>query len=145
MKHALPAAIVLSLLAGGLAQAQTTSPNATSPNATGTTAPAANAPDTNATGTGALGTSATGLPNNSSTSTNTAVATTGNGGQNGTRLVPGANSFTQGEAQSRIQSQGFAEVSGLKLDDQGIWRGTATKDGKSAQVALDYQGNVVAQ
>jgi putative membrane protein len=29
--------------------------------------------------------------------------------------------------------------------DQGVWRGTAMKDGKSTPVGLDYQGNIVAQ
>jgi putative membrane protein len=35
-------------------------------------------------------------------------------------------------------------VSKLIKDDKGIWRGQATKDGKSTAVSLDYQGNVVA-
>ena len=39
---------------------------------------------------------------------------------------------------------GFSDVSGLTKDDKGIWRGTATKDGKSVKVALDYKGNVVS-
>jgi hypothetical protein len=58
---------------------------------------------------------------------------------------PGANSFTESQARSRIEDRGFTNVSGLKKDDQGIWRGTATKDGKAVAVALDYKGNVVAQ
>ena len=58
---------------------------------------------------------------------------------------PGANSFTEGQARSRIASAGFGNVSGLKQDDKGIWRGTANKDGKTVNVALDYKGNVVAQ
>ncbi|UVK47726.1 DUF4142 domain-containing protein [Mesorhizobium sp. AR07] len=58
--------------------------------------------------------------------------------------VPGANSFTEDQAKSRIQKAGFSEVSKLTKDDQGIWRGQATKDGKNTTVALDYQGNVVA-
>ena len=58
--------------------------------------------------------------------------------------IPGANSFTEDQAKSRIQDAGFTEVSNLKLDDQGIWRGQASKGGKSVSVALDYQGNVVA-
>lgn len=57
--------------------------------------------------------------------------------------VQGKNSFTESQAKSRIEAAGFADVSGLKLDDQGIWRATANKDSKSVQVALDYQGNVV--
>ena len=53
--------------------------------------------------------------------------------------------FTESQARSRIEDRGFTSVSGLKKDDQGIWRGTAMKDGKAVAVALDYKGNVVAQ
>ena len=59
--------------------------------------------------------------------------------------VPGANSFTEGQARSRIESMGFTNVIDLKLDDQSIWRGRATKDGKQVNVALDFKGNVVSQ
>lgn len=59
--------------------------------------------------------------------------------------VAGANSFTESQARGRIEERGFAQVTDLKKDDKGIWRGTAMKDGKSVAVALDYQGNVVAQ
>lgn len=59
--------------------------------------------------------------------------------------VEGANSFTESQAKERIAEAGYTDVSGLKLDDKGVWRGTATKDGKSVSVGLDYQGNVVAQ
>jgi len=55
---------------------------------------------------------------------------------------PGANSFTEGEAKSRIEKAGYTEVSGLKKDDQGIWRGSASKSGKPVKVSLDYKGNV---
>jgi len=58
--------------------------------------------------------------------------------------VAGANSFTEGEAKSRIEARGFANVSGLKKDDKGIWRGKAQRDGRSVDVALDFQGNVFA-
>ena len=57
--------------------------------------------------------------------------------------LSGANSFTETQARSRIEEGGFADVSGLKKDDHGIWRGTAMKDGKSVNVALDFKGNVV--
>lgn len=59
--------------------------------------------------------------------------------------VSGANSFTEGQAKSRIEDRGFSEISDLKLDNSGVWRAKATKDGKTVTVALDYQGNVVAQ
>ncbi len=58
--------------------------------------------------------------------------------------VPGANSFTEGQAKSHIEDAGYSNVSGLAKDANGIWRGQAQKDGKSVAVALDYQGNVVA-
>jgi len=58
---------------------------------------------------------------------------------------PGANSFTESQARSRIEGEGFNGVSELRKDDQGIWRGTAMKDGKTVSVALDYKGNVVVQ
>jgi hypothetical protein len=59
--------------------------------------------------------------------------------------VKGANSFTESEAKSRIAKQGFTNISALQKDQDGVWRGTATKDGKPVQVSLDYQGNVNAQ
>jgi hypothetical protein len=59
--------------------------------------------------------------------------------------VAGANSFTEGQAKSRIESGGYTNVSGLKKDDSGVWRGKATKGGKAMDVSLDFQGNVVAK
>ena len=67
----------------------------------------------------------------------------------GTRMsaapVPGANSFTEGQARGRIEEAGLSNVSELRLDDQGIWRGRAMRSGQSVGVALDYQGNVSVQ
>jgi hypothetical protein len=65
-------------------------------------------------------------------------------GNNASRPVAGANSFTEGEAKSRIESRGFANVTELKKDDNGIWRGKAMQNGRSVNVALDFQGNVIA-
>lgn len=59
--------------------------------------------------------------------------------------VAGANSFTEGQAKSRIEQNGFSNVTNLKKDDQGVWRGSASKDGKAVNVGLDFQGNVVSQ
>jgi hypothetical protein len=59
--------------------------------------------------------------------------------------VRGANSFTEGQAKSRIESMGYANVSELKQDNEGIWRGKAMKDGRSVVVSLDFQGNVSAR
>jgi putative membrane protein len=63
----------------------------------------------------------------------------------GSGPVAGANSFTEGQAKSRIESQGFTNLSGLTKDDQGIWRGNATKDGRNVSVSLDFHGDVFAQ
>ncbi|TPM94903.1 DUF4142 domain-containing protein [Mesorhizobium sp. B2-1-3A] len=71
-------------------------------------------------------------------------AVTSSGETNPAAPVPGANSFTEAQAKTAIEKAGFADVSALTKDDKGIWRGTASKDGKSVPIALDYQGNVVA-
>jgi hypothetical protein len=57
--------------------------------------------------------------------------------------VAGANSFTEAQARTRIEDQGYTNVTGLMKDSQSIWRGTAMKSGASMAVSLDYQGNVV--
>jgi hypothetical protein len=57
--------------------------------------------------------------------------------------LKGSNSFTEGQAKDRAVAQGLMGVSDLKKDGDGIWRGSATQDGKSVQVAVDYKGNVV--
>lgn len=79
-----------------------------------------------------------------STSPSTPAVSTTNGNNTTAAPVPGANSFTMAQAQKRIEERGFTQVSGLKKDDQSIWRGQAVKDGKQVNVALDYQGNVTA-
>ena len=63
---------------------------------------------------------------------------------NSDKPVAGRNSFTEGQAKSKIEDAGYSNIGELKKDDNGIWRGTASKDGKSTPIALDYQGNVVA-
>lgn len=64
---------------------------------------------------------------------------------NPTAPVEGANSFTEEQAKSRIADAGYTDVSDLKLDDKGLWRGTAMKDAAPVSVALDYQGNVTSE
>lgn len=56
--------------------------------------------------------------------------------------LAGANSFTETQVKERLESNGFAQVAGLKLDEQGIWRGQATHEGKPFQIAVDYRGNI---
>lgn len=57
----------------------------------------------------------------------------------------GRNSFTMTQATTKLQEQGFSQISGLKADKDGIWRGTAMRNGMKQNVAVDYQGNVRAQ
>ena len=67
------------------------------------------------------------------------------GGLSGVKLVEGANSFTEGEARGRLERSGFKNVTDLKKDAAGIWRGSAMLDGKAARVGLDFKGNVAAE
>ncbi len=57
--------------------------------------------------------------------------------------LPGSNSFTQAQATARIVELGYTDVKGLDKDSAGVWRGTAMKNGKSQNVALDFKGNIV--
>jgi hypothetical protein len=59
--------------------------------------------------------------------------------------LKGANSFTEGQAKDRVVAAGFTSVSSLAKDGDGIWRGSAMKDGKSVKVTVDFKGNVVSQ
>ena len=56
--------------------------------------------------------------------------------------VPGANSFTRAQAQKQIEAKGYTHVAGLTKGQDGIWRGTAEKNGATGPVSVDYQGNV---
>jgi hypothetical protein len=58
--------------------------------------------------------------------------------------VSGANSFTEGQAKSRIEEAGYTNVTSVKKDDNGVWRAKASKGGTSTDVSLDFQGNVNA-
>ncbi len=58
---------------------------------------------------------------------------------------PGANSFTEGQARSRIEAAGFSNVTELQKDDQGIWRGRGTREGRQVGVALDFTGAVTSR
>jgi hypothetical protein len=63
-------------------------------------------------------------------------------GQNNSNApVAGRN---EGQAKSKIESAGYSNVSDLKKDDNGVWRGKASKGGSATQVSVDFQGNVNA-
>ena len=74
-----------------------------------------------------------------------AVNTAPGPSRTGAAPVSGANSFSENQARTRIEAAGFADVMNLTRDDKGVWRGTATRDGKQIAVSLDYQGNVVGK
>ena len=73
---------------------------------------------------------------------NQAVTTTS---ANAPQPAKGANSFTVGEARRRLERQGFTQVTALKKDQDGVWRGEATKAGAKTGVWLDYKGNIGQQ
>ena len=55
---------------------------------------------------------------------------------------PGANSFTEGQARQHILNSGYTAVSGLTKGSDGVWRGSATRNGAPVSVAMDFKGNV---
>jgi len=69
-------------------------------------------------------------------------AVNSSGQNNSNAPVAGRNSFTEGQAKSKIEGAGFSNVSGLAKDDNGVWRGKANKGGSSTSVSVDFQGNV---
>lgn len=60
-------------------------------------------------------------------------------------LTKGNNPFSEADARKRLEALGFKEVADLKLDANGIWRGTAISSGEREPVGLDAQGDVVSR
>jgi protein-disulfide isomerase len=71
---------------------------------------------------------------------NSAVNTAGQNNSNAP--VAGRNSFTEGQAKSKIEDAGYTNVSELKKDSDGVWRGKASKGASAIAVSVDFQGNV---
>jgi hypothetical protein len=71
-------------------------------------------------------------------------AVNSSGQNNSDKPVSGANSFTEGQARSKIEQAGYTDITLLKKDDNGIWRAKASKGGTAMDVSLDFQGNVNA-
>lgn len=69
-------------------------------------------------------------------------AVNSSGQNNSNAPVEGRNSFTEGQAKSHIEKAGYTNVSALKKDEKGVWRGKATKNGAVKDVTLDFEGNV---
>jgi len=60
-------------------------------------------------------------------------------------LARGRNSFTMGQARSRLQKAGYSHVGNLAKDNDGLWQARAMRHGKWVNAALDYKGNVSAR
>lgn len=163
MKAALVTMLAVGLASAAYAQVPSSSQNPTvttppgiNPAVPMTTAPVPGSPGAamtspgNATtteGTGATGMGATGSaanPTNGNGSSNTAALGNSSSASD-TGLQGGANSFTEGQAKSRLDSAGYANVTNLAKDKDGIWRGRAMHGGSPVEVAVDYKGNVVAR
>ena len=133
MRFHLPIAVAAALIAGSaLAQtpSTTTAPNSMPPASPGTSSPTGSSnPAVNTRGNAPSNVNASGQA--------TIVAASA--------LEKGANSFTEGQAKSRLEGAGLSNVTDLKKDDQGIWRGKGMRSGKSVAVGFDYKGNIAAE
>ena len=56
----------------------------------------------------------------------------------------GANSFTEDQAHGRFAKAGYTKIGKLMKKD-GVWHGTAVKNGKKVAVMLDYKGNITVR
>lgn len=139
MKAFIAVIAATTVLGSGIGIAQTTHRAGAAPAAPAVTTPVA----PNRT-TGAVGSDRAATRNDSDTAAasgnnNQAVATTS---ANAPTPAKGANSFTHAQAKTRIEKDGFSNVSDLTKDHDGVWRGTAQKGGSNVNVWLDYKGNV---
>ena len=132
MKLGIAAALVCSMAS---AQTTTTTPSTTTPGTTMGT-PGRNLPGITTNTPSQLN------PSNNSSATPPAVTTSNANNKTAAAPVKGRNSFTMNEARRRIEKGGFTQVTGLKKDADGIWRGKGMKNGASVDVYCDYQGNV---
>ena len=153
--HALKLGLAPALLCGVAAAQTTTGTPTTTP---GTAVPGTTLGTTGTTGTtmgttGMTGRTLPGVttntpaqlsPSNNSSAAPPAVTTSNANNKTAAAPVKGRNSFTMGEARRRIEKGGFTQVTGLKKDADGIWRGKAMRGGASVDVYCDYQGNVGA-
>jgi hypothetical protein len=65
-------------------------------------------------------------------------------GPGASALSNGANSFTEAQARDRLRKHGYAQVSALTKDQDGVWRGSAFRNGHQVHVGLDYKGNILS-
>ena len=48
--------------------------------------------------------------------------------------------FTEKQARAHLFHLGYTDVSNLRKDENGVWHGSATKDGKTLSVAVNVKG-----
>ena len=58
------------------------------------------------------------------------------------RPPPKGNLFTEQQAREHLSHLGYSGISNLTKDENGVWRGSATKDGNTRTVAVDVKGAV---
>jgi hypothetical protein len=93
----------------------------------------------------AIGVTASGYAQTAATNSSAAPpAVTSGSAESKTAAAPvaGKNSFTKGQARNRLRAHGYSQVKDLAKDDEGVWRGSAVKDGQPVSVAVDFQGNI---
>ena len=59
-------------------------------------------------------------------------------------LTPGAQPLNEADARKKLEATGFREIQDLKVGEDNIWRGTALANGQRQEVAIDAQGDIVA-
>lgn len=59
--------------------------------------------------------------------------------------TPGANSFTEAQARSAIEREGYTDIGPLSQDAQGLWQATAKRNGENATVSVDYKGVITVR
>jgi len=81
-------------------------------------------------------------PSGTATTTPRAAERSDNAVVPAAQLEAGANSYTEGQARSRLEANGFSAISNLRKDDNGFWRATAMRSGTAGDVAMDFQGRI---
>jgi len=139
MKTRTAALLSLALTAGALTACS--KPAAQSAANAETSAGAAVSTEANAASDGAMSPGGTVSPPNAPQ--NDAVNADANKGD--TSQTAGSNSFTEGQAKGHIENAGYTDVTGLTKTPDGLWTGSAKKDGKTVQVSVDFKGAVSAK
>ena len=55
---------------------------------------------------------------------------------------PNVSTMTEAQARARISAQGYSHIQGLHRNTSGAWQGSASLNGKPAQVTVDASGVV---